>query len=128
MFRFRPEITQEHKDTFQRELKKLKNLSCVKDHRLLVGGPSVTDPISRSQGYHYCLVSYHHNLKALEEYQASKEHHEVTSKFMWPFIDNVCRFDFEVSPEDEYMVSNVTRGFGQESLTSSDSGSVNNST
>jgi hypothetical protein len=76
MFRFRPEITQEHKDNFQRELKKLKNLSCVKDNNLLVGGPSVTEPRSRSQGYHYCLVSYHQNLKALEEYQASQEHHE----------------------------------------------------
>lgn len=88
MFRFRPEVTQEHKNTFQRELKKLKSLSCVKDHRLLVGGPSVTDPISRSQGYHYCLVSYHHNLKALEEYQASNEHHEYVSFSMDVF--SVC--------------------------------------
>lgn len=76
MFRFRPEVTQERKDIFQAELKKLKSLPCVKDNRLLVGGPSVTKPISRSQGYHYCLVSYHENLKALEEYQASDGHHE----------------------------------------------------
>ncbi|OAP56116.1 hypothetical protein AYL99_09295 [Fonsecaea erecta] len=122
MFRFRPEITQEHKDMFQRELKKLKNLSCVKDNRLLVGGPSVTDPIARSQGFHYCLVSYHHNLKALEEYQASKEHHDVTSRLMWPFIDDVCRFDFEVSPEDEYMVGTSLRGIGEDSQANSESG------
>lgn len=76
MFRFRPEIPQGHKDKFQTDLKKLKNLSCVKDHRLLVGGPSITEPIERSQGYHYCLLSYHENRKALDEYQASKEHHE----------------------------------------------------
>lgn len=44
---------------------------------------------------------------------------------MWPFIDELCRFDFEVSPEDEHMVSNMTRSFGDESQTSSDSGSVN---
>lgn len=33
---------------------------------------------------------------------------------MWPFIEDLCRFDFEVSPEDEYMVGGVLRGFGQE--------------
>lgn len=75
MFKFKPEVTQEHKDTFVRELKKLKNLPCVKDGRLLVGGPSVTDPIERSKGFEYALVSFHENLAALEEYQASKEHH-----------------------------------------------------
>lgn len=75
MFKFKPEVTQEHKDTFVRELKKLKNLPCVKDGRLLVGGHSVTDPIERSKGFEYALVSFHENLAALEEYQASKEHH-----------------------------------------------------
>lgn len=75
MFKFKPEVTQEHKDTFVRELKKLKNLPCVKDGRLLVGGPSVTDPIERSKGFEYALVSFHENMAALEEYQASKEHH-----------------------------------------------------
>lgn len=75
MFKFKPEVTQEHKDTFVRELKKLKNLPCVKDGRLLVGGPSVTDPIERSKGFEYALVSFHENLAALEAYQASKEHH-----------------------------------------------------
>lgn len=68
-------MTAEHKATFVTELKKLKNLSCVKDGRLIVGGPSVTDPIERSKGFEFCLVSYHENFKALEEYQASKEHH-----------------------------------------------------
>lgn len=33
---------------------------------------------------------------------------------MWPFIEDLCRFDFEVSPEDEYMVGNMVRGFGKE--------------
>lgn len=75
MFKFKPEVTQEHKDIFVRELKKLRNLPCVKDGRLLVGGPSVTDPIERSKGFEYALVSFHENLAALEEYQASKEHH-----------------------------------------------------
>ena len=75
MFKFRPEITQEHKDTFIRELKKLKKLSSVKDQHLLVGGPSITDPIDRSKGFEIALVSYHQDRKALDEYQASKEHH-----------------------------------------------------
>lgn len=124
MFRFRPETSQKQKELFKTNIKTLKSLSCVKDNRLIVGGPSITDPLSRSQGYHFCLVSYHQNHKALEEYQASKEHHEyvichasvgefsplisvirsVTARYMWPYIDDVHRFDFEVDPEDEYMV------------------------
>ncbi|CAM1511172.1 Fc.00g086850.m01.CDS01 [Cosmosporella sp. VM-42] len=73
-FKFRSDVSQEHKDTFVRELKKLKNLSSVKDNRLIVGGPSVTDPIERSKGFEYALLSYHENRAALDEYQASKEH------------------------------------------------------
>ncbi|KAF7185766.1 hypothetical protein HII31_12868 [Pseudocercospora fuligena] len=76
LFKFRPDVTSAHKDQFQTELKKLKHLSCVKDHRLIVGGPSVTTPIERSQGFHFALLSYHEDRQALEEYQASKEHHE----------------------------------------------------
>ncbi|KAJ0303358.1 hypothetical protein Brms1b_011652 [Colletotrichum noveboracense] len=75
LFKFRPEVTKERKETFVRELKKLKNLSCVKDNRLIVGGPSVTDPIERSKGFEFALLSYHENRAALGEYQASKEHH-----------------------------------------------------
>lgn len=73
-FKFRPEVTKEHKDTFVEELKKLKYLPCVKDNRLIVGGPSVTDPIERSKGFEFALLSYHHDRAALDEYQASKEH------------------------------------------------------
>ncbi|KAF3004567.1 hypothetical protein E8E14_004604 [Neopestalotiopsis sp. 37M] len=103
LFKFQADVTQEHKDTFVRELKKLKSLPCVKDGRLVVGGPSITDPIEKSKGFEYCLVSYHHDRAALDEYQASKEHHEVTSKYMFPFKEDLCRFDFEVSPEDEHL-------------------------
>lgn len=48
----------------------------MKDNRLLVGGPSITDPIERSKGFQYALLSYHHDHEALSAYQASKEHHE----------------------------------------------------
>lgn len=75
MFKFLPHVTVEHKQTFARELRKLKNLSCVKDNRLLVGGPSITDPIERSKGFEFALLSFHENRAALDEYQASKEHH-----------------------------------------------------
>lgn len=78
MFKFRPNVTQEHKDTFVRELKKLKELECVKGHRLVVGGPSVTDPIERSKGFEIALLSFHANLAELEKYQASKDHHWYT--------------------------------------------------
>lgn len=36
-------------------------------------------------------------------YQASKEHHWVTQTYMFPYKEDLCRFDFEVAPEDEYM-------------------------
>jgi hypothetical protein len=48
----------------------------VKYNRLLVGGPSITDPIERSKGFQYALLSYYHDREALAAYQASKEHHE----------------------------------------------------
>ncbi len=75
LFKFRPEVTDEQKETFVRELKTLKNLPCVLKSRLVVGGPSITDPIERSKGFHFALVSYHRDRAALEEYQASSEHH-----------------------------------------------------
>lgn len=76
LFQFRSEITQAHKDLFVSSLKKLKDMSCVKDHRLLVGGPSITEPIERSKGFQYALLSYHQDLEALATYQGSAEHHE----------------------------------------------------
>ncbi|KAJ2976481.1 hypothetical protein NQ176_g4927 [Zarea fungicola] len=101
LFKFKPEVTEDHKATFVRELKQLKTLPCVLNQRLVVGGPSVTDPIERSKGYHYALVSYHKDRAALDEYQASAEHHRVTSTYLWPFKEDVTRFDFEVAAEDE---------------------------
>lgn len=74
LFRFKAEVTQEHKGTFVRELKKLKDLLCVKDNRLIVGGPSITDPIERSKGFEFALVSYHEDRAALDAYQSSQEH------------------------------------------------------
>ncbi|KAH8591750.1 stress responsive A/B barrel domain-containing protein [Bisporella sp. PMI_857] len=103
LFKFRHDVSEAHKEKFIIELKKLKNLSCVQDQRLIVGGPSITDPIERSKGYHFALLSFHQNREALAEYQASKEHHSVTSEYLWPFKEDVTRFDFEVAPEDRYM-------------------------
>ncbi|OTA52564.1 stress responsive A/B barrel domain protein [Hypoxylon sp. EC38] len=102
-FRFKPDVTKEHKDTFVRELKKLKNLPYVKDNRLVVGGPSITDPIERSKNFEFALVSYHQDRAALDAYQASKEHIWVTQTYLFPYKEDLCRFDFEVDPEDEYM-------------------------
>lgn len=89
---------------------------------MIVGGPSITDPIERSKGFQYSIVSFHKDRKALEEYQASKEHHRyvhssivekgladmqstirVTSTYLFPYEEDRVRFDFEVAPEDEYM-------------------------
>ncbi|KAI9926643.1 hypothetical protein MW887_003736 [Aspergillus wentii] len=123
LFKFRSDVTQEHKQKFVSELKTLKSLPSVKNGRLIVGGPSVTDPIERSKGFEISLLSYHENQDALAEYQASDEHHRyfstsdpswyiaidnilvrrVTSTYMFPFKEDLVRFDFEVDPEDEYM-------------------------
>ncbi|KAK7749319.1 hypothetical protein SLS62_008288 [Diatrype stigma] len=103
LFRFKPEVTKEHKATFVQELKKLKSLPCVKDNRLIVGGPSITNPIERSKNFEYALVSYHQDRAALNAYQSSKEHTWVVQNLLFPFKEDLCRFDFEVDPEDEYM-------------------------
>lgn len=121
-FKFRPDVPQEHKQAFTTELKQLKHLPCVKDGRLFVGGPSITDPIERSKGFEIALVSYHADRDALAQYQASDEHHRyvilvygfwpiatdhitfrVISTYMFPFKEDLMRFDFELDPEDEYM-------------------------
>lgn len=74
-FKFRPDVPSTHKSEFVSELKTLKSLPCVQDGRLIVGGPSITDPIERSKGFEFALLSYHRDREALAEYQASKEHH-----------------------------------------------------
>ncbi|KAI1735910.1 stress responsive A/B barrel domain protein [Xylaria scruposa] len=100
-FKFRADVPNDHKERFVTELRKLKNLPCVLNSRLVVGGPSITDPIARTQGFQYALLSYHKDRQALEAYQASDEHHRVTSKYLWPFKEDVIRFDFEVDGEDD---------------------------
>ncbi|KAL7894416.1 hypothetical protein HDV63DRAFT_407300 [Trichoderma sp. SZMC 28014] len=75
LFKFRPEVSSAHKSKFVSELKTLKTLPCVQDGRLIVGGPSITDPIEKSKGFEFALLSYHRDREALAEYQASKEHH-----------------------------------------------------
>lgn len=75
-FKFRAGTPLSQKETFVRSLKTLKTLPSVKGGRLLVGGPSVTTPIEKSQGYEYALLSYHEDTAALQEYQVSKEHLE----------------------------------------------------
>lgn len=34
----------------------------------------------------------------------------MTSKYLWPYQDDVTRFDFEVSDEDDYMCSFLVKG------------------
>ncbi|KAJ5297282.1 Amino acid/polyamine transporter I [Penicillium atrosanguineum] len=103
LFTFKPEVNREHKKAFVREVKTLKNLPSVKGGRLIVGGPSLTHPIELSKNFEFALVSYHENIAALDEYEASEEHNRVTTTYMFPFDKVFCRFDFEVDPEDEYM-------------------------
>ncbi|KAF4466696.1 stress responsive A B Barrel domain-containing [Fusarium albosuccineum] len=114
LFKFRSDVDESHRQTFVDELKSLKSLSCVKNQRLVVGGPSITDPIARSKGYQIALLSFHQDPAALKEYQASSEHHRVTSQYLWPYAEDVTRFDFEVAEEDEENLEN-NFGFSQKS-------------
>lgn len=77
LFKFRSDVSPAHKSLFVSELKTLKALPSVLNSRLLVGGPSITDPIERSKGFGFALVSYHRNREALAEYHASKEHRYI---------------------------------------------------
>lgn len=110
LFKFKEEVDESHRQTFAKELKTLKNLPCVKDQRLIVGGPSITDPIARSKGFQVALLSFHPDAAALVEYQASSEHHRVTSQYLWPFAEDVTRYDFEVNQEDECMLNFMPMG------------------
>ncbi|KAL2831276.1 stress responsive A/B barrel domain protein [Aspergillus pseudoustus] len=103
MFKFRTDVSSKIKETFLTELRKLKALESVKAQRLVVGGPSLTDPIERSKGFELAIMSLHEDLAALERYQGSEEHHWVTTTYLWPYKEDVVRFDFEVAPEDEWM-------------------------
>jgi len=76
LFKFRHDTSEKIKSTFLTELRKLRDLPCVLNHNLVVGGPSITTPITRSKGFHFCLLSYHKDAAALDEYQASAEHHQ----------------------------------------------------
>lgn len=76
LFKFKPDVSAEHKETFITQLKELRKLPCVQGQQLIVGGPSITDPIEKSKGFEIALLSFHKDRAALEEYQASKEHHK----------------------------------------------------
>ncbi|TVY88968.1 hypothetical protein LAWI1_G003869, partial [Lachnellula willkommii] len=103
LVKFLPTVSATHKETFVHELKQLKLLPSVLDGRLIVGGPSVSDPIETSKGFQYALLSYHKNREAMEEYQASEEHLRVIKTYVFPYKEDLMRFDFEVDAEDEYM-------------------------
>jgi hypothetical protein len=51
LFKFRTKVSASHRSKFVSELKALRALPCVQDHRLIVGGPSITEPIERSKGF-----------------------------------------------------------------------------
>lgn len=74
LFKFLPRTTTHQKNLFLKEIKTLSTLKCVKQQRLIVGGPSISEPKTVSQGFEFALVSFHENRGALEEYQGSTEH------------------------------------------------------
>ena len=79
LFKFRADTSAAIRDEFLTQIKTLKSLSCVKSQRLIVGGPSITEPSEKSKGFQYALVSYHEDRAALAAYQASSEHERYIS-------------------------------------------------
>ncbi|KAI0975856.1 stress responsive A/B barrel domain protein [Xylaria arbuscula] len=97
-------VTQEQSDHFILGLKSLKTLPCVKDGRVLVGGPSLTEPIEQSRGLQHAFVSYHENMDALNDYQVAKVQFFKNLPYDDPLdYETVIRFDFEVAKEDEHL-------------------------
>jgi hypothetical protein len=74
LFKFGADASSAVREEFLTQIKTLKSLPCVKSQRLIVGGPSITEPIEKSKGFQYALVSYHEDRAALAAYQASSEH------------------------------------------------------
>lgn len=74
LFKFRTDVDAAHKAKFVDELKTLRELSCVRNRQLFVGGPSITTPAEKSKGFEFSLVSFHSSPEALAAYQASEEH------------------------------------------------------
>ncbi|KAH8090974.1 hypothetical protein HD553DRAFT_21996 [Filobasidium floriforme] len=114
LFKFKPDHTAKISQ-FQTEIQNLSHLSCVTSERLVCQGP-VRVPVPPSsaptasassepetddalrQGYHLCLISHHPGLPGLAAYQSSAEHHDVTTRLMFPFKEELTRFDFLVDP------------------------------
>jgi hypothetical protein len=103
LFKFKPDHTDKVQQ-FQTEIQSLSHLSCVTSKRLVCQGPvpvpvppsssvssassvsaSETDDDALRQGYHLCLISHHPGLPGLAAYQHSAEHHDVTTRLMFPF-------------------------------------------
>ncbi|KAL4895266.1 stress responsive A/B barrel domain protein [Aspergillus ambiguus] len=103
MFKFRPELTKENKNSIIGCLKNMKKLDSVKGHRLVVGGPPINASPERSKGFEVTLLSLHENRDEFENYRDSKEHQEITCESIFPYTEDLLRFDFEVAAEDEYM-------------------------
>lgn len=110
LFKFLPTVSSIQKGTFLSEAKKLRNLPSVKSNRLIVGGPSVSNPIHSSKGYEFALVSYHEDQKALAVYQGSEEHLSFVNTYLYPYKEDVVRFDFEVPGEDENLLGFLPLG------------------
>jgi hypothetical protein len=82
-FKFRPEVSLGHINQFKEQIRALGQLACVKEGQLICSGPPSN--LENHQGYHLCLISYHVGLDDLAAYQASQEHHDVTSRLMFPY-------------------------------------------
>jgi hypothetical protein len=74
LFKFKPNVSEEHRASFVKGVRALRELPSVLNRQLYVGGPSVTDPIEKSKGFQIALVSVHPDLAALTAYHASEEH------------------------------------------------------
>lgn len=76
MITFKPEVTDEQKEQFKRDLREAaKTFPSVIDGRLIGGGPSVAQPYAMSStSFDVASVSYHTGKEELSAYYASEEY------------------------------------------------------
>jgi hypothetical protein len=72
LLKFKPDVSQEHRDTFVREMKAVRQWPHVKC--AFLGEQALTGTASFSKDYEYGFVSFHEDQAALERYRALGEH------------------------------------------------------
>ncbi|TWU75749.1 hypothetical protein ED733_001705 [Metarhizium rileyi] len=125
LFKFKPDGSSEHKEIrpgAQRSpgsAERSEPTACCgrpfsdRSYRAQPGLPSGVGELSPGSrgpsGVRFVQTSERGNeQKELPRYQASEEHNRITSTYLWPFKEEVTRFDFETDAGDEQFVKTLS--------------------